>query len=92
MAQSTVELLRDLIVENLDVSIEPSQVGPHTPLFKAGLNLDSVAIVELICLIEDHCRFEFSTDDFVPVHFEHMGALARLVDSKRKGGSACQAS
>jgi acyl carrier protein len=46
--------------------------------------LDSLAIEELIAHIEESYRIHLDEDDIVPEHFASLGALAALVDAKRR--------
>lgn len=44
--------VRALLVEDLKVRREPSQIDPDTPLFGTGLGLDSVDAIELVVALE----------------------------------------
>ena len=59
MIEDTIEQLKDLVAGNLDVNIKREEIDPDAPLLEAGLNLDSLAIVELITLTEERFGIEF---------------------------------
>ena len=66
--------------EKLDLPSLVGDIGPDTPLFKGGLELDSFNIVELIAELETQLLFEFRESDFKEEHFRTIGALGGLID------------
>ena len=53
MTASIAEQIKRLIVEDLDFPT-PAGFDEATPLFKGGVEMDSLAAVELLALIEAH--------------------------------------
>ncbi|MEM9385249.1 MAG: phosphopantetheine-binding protein [Pseudomonadota bacterium] len=78
--ESTLDRLRTLIAEELDVPLSAEQIEADTPLFNGGLNLDSFAVVELVTLLEDHFDFEFIEDDLKPDSFVDVRTLAGVIE------------
>ena len=74
-----VSRLKSLIAGELDVNIKPEQIADDAAFFEGGLGIDSIAIVELISLVEEEFGVQFSDDDLVPESFANLGALADLV-------------
>lgn len=70
----------EVIVTNLNVRTPRGGVDVDTPLFEAGLALDSFSIVELISLLEGHFTVEFSEADFREEHFRNIGTLGKLIE------------
>jgi acyl carrier protein len=74
-----VARLRRLIVEDLDVRIPEEQVTDDVLLLEGGLGLDSIALFELISLIEKSFGFEFSDQALHTEVFQNLKVLARHV-------------
>jgi acyl carrier protein len=73
--------LRELVVEHLDLPLEPGWLTDDQPLFGRGLELDSVDALELAVAVE----FELDvpvTDDDMGV-FASINYLADFVESAR---------
>jgi acyl carrier protein len=67
--------LKNLLVERLDLPIEPSWITDDQPLFGRGLELDSVDALELAVGLDDFGEVEV-TDDLVGF----FGSINRVVD------------
>jgi acyl carrier protein len=68
-----VASVAETIVSSLRLSLDPDDIGPDTPLFGAGLRLDSLDSVELVVAIE--ARFGV---ELVPRQGSHPGILRSL--------------
>lgn len=51
-----------LLIERLNLELEPDDVADDTPLFGAGLGLDSVDALEIALAIETEFKCEVSDD------------------------------
>ena len=80
--ESVTEKLRDIISRQLDVGIPLDAVTPDVPLMEEGLGLDSIAIVELVTLIEENFAVDLNEDDLEMEGFETLTTLTALVQSK----------
>ncbi len=82
MADNVLARLSNLISER----ILPGQLGiavdSGTPLLSSGLNLDSVAVLELIMEIETEFGVQFSDSDLSVELFKTVGTLARAVEQR----------
>jgi acyl carrier protein len=86
MLQSSLEQeVARLIVEALQLDVDPAAIAPETPLFNTGLGLDSIDALELSLAISRRYGVELRADD------EHNGqvsgslrALAGYIDANRK--------
>lgn len=77
--------LRELIVEHLDLPVDPGWLTDDQPLFGRGLELDSVDALELAVAVE----FELDvpvTDDDMGV-FASVNCLADFIGASREAGS-----
>ena len=54
--------IRKILIERLQVRRESDELDPDTPLFGAGIGLDSVDSVELIVSIEAESNLKFRQD------------------------------
>ena len=72
------DILRKIIVERLALPISPeelpSDASLFAPQFDGGLELDSLASLEIMAAISD--RFQMPLDDMEPTDFENITSLA----------------
>ena len=81
--ENIIEELRHLIAEKLDRNITLEAIDPDAPLLGEGLNLDSLAIVELITLSEENFGIEFGEDDLTMEAFANLRTLAGVIAARR---------
>lgn len=79
MTDHIIKQLKDMIAHTLDLNIAKEDVTPDAALFEEGLGLDSIAIVELITLIEDRFGFEFDEDHLNLEAFHDVQTLAQFI-------------
>ena len=79
----TIEQLKELVADKLDVNLSREQIDPDAPLLEEGLKLDSLAIVELITLVEDRFGIEFGEEDLNMDAFGSLRALAGVIKTHR---------
>jgi acyl carrier protein len=73
-------LIEDLHRGNGDVAIDE-------PLIERGV-LDSLGIMHLVTFVESEYGVTIDDEDLVPEHFGTIGAVARLVEGKRRPSDA----
>lgn len=81
--ENIIEELRHLIADKLDRNITLEEIDPDVPLLGDGLHLDSLAIVELITLSEEHFGIEFGEDDLTIEAFANVRTLAGVIAARR---------
>jgi len=81
--ENTIERLRHIIAEDLDVNIKLDDIQPDAPLLEEGLKLDSLALVELITLTEEKFEIQFGEDDLNMESFASLRRLAAVIESHR---------
>lgn len=86
MIEDTIEQLRKLVAERLDINRTLEEIAPDAPLLGCGLGLDSLAIVELVSLTEEHFSIEFGEDALTMDSFANLRALATAVVALRTRG------
>jgi acyl carrier protein len=79
--EETIELLKRLVAERLDVrpSLNAEQIDASTPLMEEGLNLDSLAIVNLITAVESQFQIELGEGMLNLEVFANLRSLAMAI-------------
>lgn len=85
MTEHIIEQLKSIIASKLDVNIHFDDIQEDAPLFEEGLGLDSIAIMELITLIEAEFNFKFTELELDMEQFKDIQTLAHLIAHKLKG-------
>lgn len=73
-----------LIVQTLNLKIDPVQIQPEQPLFNEGLGLDSIDALELSLAISQSYGYEIRSDDPEAVSsFASLRSLCRSIEKNR---------
>ena len=81
MNTSTLEAVKDVIIETLGIEDRGRIEAASTPLFGNIPELDSFAVLSLAAALEQRFRFRIDDSDFTGEVFETVGSLARFVDN-----------
>ena len=81
---STVERLRQFILEEFLDADSAEELGPDTPLISSGI-LDSVATLKLITFLEEQFGISVEPAEADEENLDTIASIARLVQSKRRG-------
>jgi acyl carrier protein len=74
-----------LIVESLQLEVDPADIDPDAPLFRTGLGLDSIDALELALAISRRYGIELRADDEQNGKiFGSLRLLAGYIDTHRK--------
>lgn len=76
------ERVRKLIVENLDWSGSPSDLGPDLNLI-ANHVIDSLDMLKFISLLEQEFQIKINDTELLPDNFATIGRVAAFVEGKR---------
>lgn len=83
MTESELEIAH-LLVESLNLEIPPESIDPQAPLYREGLGLDSIDLLELSVVIGKRYGFQIKSDDPDITHvFSSLTALAETVTQRR---------
>lgn len=82
MSGALVNQLKTIMAEELDVNLKVEEIDENDSLFEGGLGLDSIAIVELISLVEQHFNFQFCDTELTPESFSNLNVLADFISVK----------
>ena len=92
MIDDTIEQLKDLVAGKLDMNIKREDIDPDAPLLEEGLNLDSLALIELVTLSEEQFGIAFGEDDLNMEVFGSLRALAEVIAAQRASTDVAQLS
>lgn len=79
---TTIDSVRDVLIEALELSQSPEELTPDTVLFGSLPELDSFGVVALVGALEDRFDITIDDDEFGAELFETVGTLTAFVDSK----------
>lgn len=82
MIEQTMSRVQTIIADQLDVNISHAEIDPDINLFEEGLGLDSIAIVELITLVEENFNFKFDEDGLDMEAFQNVRTLATHIQNQ----------
>ncbi len=74
--------LKEIIVNDLEVNIDPSDIKDHQSLYDEGLGLDSISIINFIVIIEEKFNFSFGETEIGSKLFSNIDSLTEFIDSK----------
>jgi acyl carrier protein len=73
-----------LIVSSLNLDIPPAEIDPDAPLYREGLGLDSIDILEVALVVSKRYGFKLKEDDQDNVRiFRSLNSLAAHVAERR---------
>jgi acyl carrier protein len=76
--------LAELIVQALNLETNPAEIDPQAPLFGAGLELDSIDMLEIALEISKRYGFQLRSDDTENVNiFASLRSLAAHIEKNR---------
>lgn len=79
MIEDTLERLRRLVAERLDINRPLDEIDADVPLMGGGLNLDSLALVGLVSLTEECFEIELGEDELNMDSFASLRSLAKVI-------------
>jgi acyl carrier protein len=85
MAADTLNAVRAVLIDALDLAQAPDDLQPETALFGALPELDSFGVVSLVGALEDRFDITIDDDEFGAELFETVGTLTDFVDTKLRG-------
>ena len=74
--------IKRLIVEVLDLEIDPDLIDDDEALFGGGMGMDSQATLEIVVGMEDEFGIEVSDEDLRVDMFDSVRVLAQYVKDK----------
>lgn len=74
-----------LLVEALNLEIQPAEIDPEAPLYGEGLGLDSIDILEVALVVSQRYGFQLKSDDADNVRiFRSLASLTDHIAANRK--------
>ena len=84
-AERVREQVKALVIQVLQVEIEPEEIADDEPLFGDGLDADSLVALELVAAIEEAFGIEVTDEELRVELFESLATLAGYVEGKVGG-------
>ncbi|MCR2764197.1 acyl carrier protein [Microbacterium sp. zg.B48] len=78
----TLDAVRTVLVDALELPQDPGELTPDTALFGALPELDSFGVVALVAAIEERFDITIDDDEFGAELFDTVGSLTRFVEAK----------
>jgi acyl carrier protein len=78
----TLDTVRTVLIESLDLSQRPEDLQEDTALFGSLPELDSLGVLSLVTAIEERFDITIDDDEFDAELFETLGSLTTFVDAK----------
>ena len=85
MSKTVAEIkneLKELVVESLELDIDPNDIEDTESLFGGYLRLDSVGTLTLTTAIEDEFDLEIEDEDLTAELFASVNSLAEYINEK----------
>src|SRR5512144_1576052 len=80
-----VREIAGLVVKALNLEIAPEEIDPAAPLYKEGLGLDSIDILEVALVVSQRYGFQLRSDDEDNVRiFTSLASLAEHIGAHRQ--------
>lgn len=78
------KILAELIVSTLNLDVMPEQIEAEAPLYKDGLGLDSIDILEIALAVSKQFGFQIKSDDSDNVRiFTSLRSLNQHIEANR---------
>ena len=82
--EALVREIAEQIVSALNLEVAPAEIDPAAPLYREGLGLDSIDILEVALVVSKRYGFKLRDDDQENVRiFRSLEALAATVAERR---------
>jgi acyl carrier protein len=82
MTDTTLDAVRLVLIETLELPQQPEDLAPATALFGSLPELDSFGVVQLVAAIEERFDITIDDDEFGAELFDTVGSLTDFVDAK----------
>lgn len=79
----TIDRLRGVLRDALQLGQRAQGLSENSPLMGAIPELDSMAVVTVLTMIEDQFGFTIADDEITADSFATLGSLLRFVEGKR---------
>lgn len=79
---ATLDSVRTVLVQSLDLPQDPQDLTRDTALLGALPELDSLGVVALVSALEEQFDITIEDDEFGAELFETVGSLTDFVDAK----------
>ena len=81
--ESTLVKIKELIIEELNLDLSPSDIPNDSPIFGEGLGLDSIDALELLVILESNYGIKVTDEDVAEKIFVSIETLAQYIDENK---------
>ncbi len=75
-------IIKTVLVDELDISIDPSRISDEEPLFSSMIRLDSLGMLRVVIALEKRLGIRIDDEDLMNAELETVSSLIRLVRDK----------
>ena len=80
--RDTGERVKRVLVETLDLGIDPAHLADDTSLYSPVIQMDSLNLLHLSVALEEEFDGVLNEEDLMQADLEDVGSVIRLVDAK----------
>lgn len=78
--EEILETLKDILINNLNISLKPEEIDENETLFEGGFELDSVDMLEIVAGVDEKYDIALTNED--REYFVSLNKLADYIESK----------
>ncbi|SCY01934.1 phosphopantetheine-binding protein [Ruminococcus sp. YE282] len=72
--------LKEILINNLNISLNPEEIDENESLFEGGFELDSVDMLEIVAGVDE--KYNIALTDKDSEYFENLNKLSSYIESK----------
>ena len=72
--------LKEILINNLNISLNPEEIDENESLFEGGFELDSVDMLEIVAGVDE--KYNIALTDKDSEYFENLDKLSSYIESK----------
>lgn len=84
MVDNLPNIIKTVLVEELDLSIDPSEIRDDEPLFSSTIRLDSLGMLRVVIALENKLKIRIDDEDMMKTELETVLSLIDLVRTKAR--------
>lgn len=72
--------LKEILINNLNISLKPEEIDENETLFEGGFELDSVDMLEIVAGVDEKYDLALTNED--REYFENLNKLSSYIESR----------
>ena len=82
--------IKQIIVVTLGIEVNPEEIPDDEALFEGGMNIDSIATLEIVAAIEEEFGITVEDDELTFELFDSVTSLAAYISDKKSPDTVTQ--